>query len=326
VYICSAAKTERAPMFRSPRFQGYVDAALEGSNALWRTVLGWLLILLVWFGAVYLAVFAIGASDQMLGDPQQLTVHLTSSPTGVAAFLISFLPIWPAVWLALRLLHRRSLKTVLGTRHRLSWPDLARGAAAASIASIFAEAAMLLVDPSLQRGSIGIGEWFVLMVPLAALILVQVSAEELAFRGYLVQSLAARFRNPLAWGVLPGLLFTLLHWDTASLPWMNVVKLLAVAAFAATATILVYLTGNLGAAMGVHLGMNSVSILVVSHASWLSSAALFVSRPLEAESWTVGETAAVGVISLAVYPIVLWLLVSSRSLLVVTKGGPSLNS
>jgi membrane protease YdiL (CAAX protease family) len=308
-------------MVPSPYFQGYVDAAGEGRNAVWRTVLGWLLILLVWFLVVSLAVFGIGAllGMQHLVEPQRLFVRLTSSPIGVVAILISFLPIWPGVWLALRLLHRRSLGTVLGAGQRLSWQDLMRGAAAACIASVPVEAATLAVDPSLQRSVIGIGEWLALVAPLTALILVQTSAEELTFRGYLLQSLAARFRSPLLWGVLPGLLFTLLHWDAAALPWMNAVKLIAIAVFAATATILVYRTGNLGAAMGVHLGMNFFGILIVSHSSRMNSAALFVSRPLEDASWTVGDAAAVGVISLAMFPIVLWLLLSSRSLLAVRK-------
>ena len=45
---------------------------------------------------------------------------------------------------------------------------------------------------------------------------VQISAEELAFRGYLMQGLAARFRARAVWWGLPALLFGLMHWNPAT--------------------------------------------------------------------------------------------------------------
>ena len=60
------------------------------------------------------------------------------------------------------------------------------------------------------------GEWLIGLIPALALILMQVAAEEVAFRGYLLQQLRARFRSPLVWAVLPALVFGALHFDPAT--------------------------------------------------------------------------------------------------------------
>ena len=51
-----------------------------------------------------------------------------------------------------------------------------------------------------------LGEWLMGLAPALVLILWQVSAEEVAFRGYLLQQLRARVRSPLVWAVLPAFL------------------------------------------------------------------------------------------------------------------------
>jgi membrane protease YdiL (CAAX protease family) len=305
-------------IIRQEPFHRYVEAARQGRNELWRVLLGALLIALVWTaGTILFVVAAIPLLNRLSagpGDTGGMFDALGASPVGVACVLASFLFIWPGVWLALRFFHRRAFRSVLGGGGRLSWPDFRRGLAAVLIVSLVAEAAMLPLGPLPERNAaIGLGQWLLLLVPFAALVFLQSCGEELAFRGYLLQSLAARFRSPLVWGAAPGLLFTLVHWNAAAVPWMNATVLLAIAGFAATATILVYATGNLGAAMGVHFGMNVFGILFVSHAGWLSGAALFVSRPLEAPGWTAEEAVALGVISLAMFPPILWLLLSPRS-------------
>ncbi len=305
-------------MIRPEPFQRYVDAARPGRNEPWRVLLGALLIALVWTAGTILFVVAAIPLLSLLStgqdDTERVFDALGATPIGVASVLASFLFIWPGVWLALRLFNRRAFGSVLGGNGRLSWPDFRRGLAAVFVVSLVAEAAMLPVGPLPERNAaIGLGLWLLLLLPFAALVFLQSSGEELAFRGYLLQSLAARFESPLVWGAAPALLFTLVHWNAAAVPWMNATVLLAIAAFAATAIVLVYATGNLGAAMGVHFGMNVFGILFVSHAGWLSGAALFVSRPLEAPGWTAGEAVALGVISVAMFPAILWLLLAPRS-------------
>ena len=90
------------------------------------------------------------------------------------------------------------------------------------------------------------------------------AAEELLFRGYLTQALAARFRSPLAWALVPSLAFGALHWDGAAYgadAWLAVAAATAVGLALADVTAR---TGNLSAAIGLHFANNVAALLVVA--------------------------------------------------------------
>ncbi|WP_338153259.1 CPBP family intramembrane glutamic endopeptidase [Pseudophaeobacter leonis] len=76
---------------------------------------------------------------------------------------------------------------------------------------------VILVLPPYDFGAplvsnLGFWPWLGLL-PLSLLaVLVQVSAEEVVFRGYLQQALAARFKSPVIWLVAPSALFGLAHY------------------------------------------------------------------------------------------------------------------
>ena len=111
----------------------------------------------------------------------------------------------------------------------------------------------------------------------------QTAAEELAFRGYLLQGLAARFRSRLLWWGAPALLFGLLHWSPRE-GWP------AVLAAAALGLILADVTarsGNLSAAIGLHFANNAVALLVVAMPSPLAGLSLFVAGVDPADAATV---------------------------------------
>ena len=94
---------------------------------------------------------------------------------------------------------------------------------------------------------------------------------------------------------------------------MHTSILISIAAFAAAATVLVFATGNLGAAMGAHLGLNLFGLLGVSHAGWLSGLALFEGQPGEGPGWSVTQAVLLTLIGLAQMILLLVLLLHRRS-------------
>ena len=302
-------------------FARFVDQARNGKMALWRVFVAVLLIGLIWLIfslAAFLSVaFYTGAFDDLASagasEGWPFGEEFFGSPAGLAAILSSFIGIWLGIWLAVWLLHSRPFASVLGGAGRLSGSNFSRGLAAALIVSALSEAAFYVADPSIVRSEVPLGAWLIWLAPLTLALFVQISAEELAFRGYLMQSLAALFRSPIIWAGIPGLFFTLLHWDPNAAPAMNAAMLVSIAAFAATATFLVYRTGDLGAAMGVHLGINFFSILVVSRITWLDGAALLTGRPVDSAGWTTGDAIWLAILSVAMFAIILWLLLAARS-------------
>ncbi len=302
----------------SSAFLRYVERAREGRTGLWRLAVGIVLIVVLWAASTLIAFFAgvfMGGFvvEGGTGDPWAVVNAFFVSPPGVATALATFVGLAGGVLLVVKLVHRRPSGSVLGASGRLSWRDLSRGFAASLIATGLAEIASAFMDPSFHRSEIGIGAWLLWVVPLTLFLFVQVAAEELAFRGYLLQSLAARFRSPLVWALLPILLFTALHWDAQSAPAIKAAILVSIAAFAVTATILVVRTGNLGAGLGVHLGLNMFGILFVSHMSWLSGAALFASQPLDTGNWSPLDAVLIAASGIASFALVLLLLLYPRS-------------
>ena len=67
---------------------------------------------------------------------------------------------------------------------------------------------------------------------------------------------------------------------------MTASVLASIAAFALLLTLLVYVTGNLGAAFGAHLGNNLTGFLLISHQQSYNSFALFTAKPLESPDLT----------------------------------------
>lgn len=275
---------EPTPALHQP-FARYVDIAREGRNTLWRILFGTLLIAVVWFVA-QIAVIIAGGVVVSLREGEALSaddvIALISGGTlftgqmGLALVLCSIIPIWFGVWLAVRLLHRRLLSGVLGIARRVDRGDFVRATAVALIVSFASLLLGEVIDPGFSRSNVGMAEWFGLLPVMLLLVLLQVSAEEVLFRGYLQQSLAARFASPLIWLVLPALMFTSLHWRGAAPLAMNLAGATIYLGFSLVMTALVVASGNLGAAIGAHFGSNVVALLFFSQNPELGGGSLFV--------------------------------------------------
>ncbi|MBD3679887.1 MAG: CPBP family intramembrane metalloprotease [Rhodobacteraceae bacterium] len=119
------------------------------------------------------------------------------------------------------------------------------------------------------------GHWLVLL-PFALLgVLIQTSAEEIAFRGYIQQQLAARFRSPLMWMVMPSVLFGMGHYAQVGFganAWFVVAW---AAAFGCAAADLTARAGNLGPAIAFHFANNVIAVVLVALPDNMSGLALY---------------------------------------------------
>jgi len=232
---------------------------------LWRTALGVVLTVAIWFagglGLVWLAGRISGLPPAMVMD--------TTRWVGAAMFFLTFAGLHLGLASVLPLLHRRGYASLFGPGNRINRTHFRNGAvvmlalAAALYALMVVEHLVLPegVPPEVSRLR-PTGEWLVGLVPALALILMQVSAEEVAFRGYLLQQLRARFRSPFIWAVLPALVFGLLHFDVRTYGLVNAsAYVLNAATMGTLAAFVTMRTGNLGAAIGLHFGNNAALAL-----------------------------------------------------------------
>jgi len=269
---------------RHPEFQAMLAPARIYPQ-IWRLLLGVLLIVFVYLSWSLLTVaIALGVAVRDSGFfgvmPFLQDLQAGTSPGSVAVLLLTFGGMALGPVLAAAALHFRGPGTLLGP-----WEDWWRGfvTALAVVLLVFGvltavSAAFIAPVPNMEPG-----RWLLWMVLAVPLLFVQIAAEELLFRGYLMQQLAARFAARWIWFTLPALLFGLLHWDPEAGRNLPLV-LLSAFAFGLVAADLTERTGSLGAAMGFHFGNNFIALLVVSVKGTITGLALYTTPwGLEAE-------------------------------------------
>lgn len=257
----------------NPRFAAFVAPARPRAEVT-RLVAGLLMALSVYLGIVILifgsAAFWVPRDADLrwlegLMDP--------SRPGPMLLILASFSGMALGPMLAARALHKRPAATLFGPAAR----TLRDFAAAAAIAGAVIGVALLLwraTNTPVQN--LELRTW-ALLLPVSLLgVLLQTGAEEVLFRGYLQQQLAARFASPWVWAALPSLIFGLLHTDPVSAGSNAWLMAGAAAVFGLMAADLTARTGSIGAAWGFHFANNTMALLIVATDGTLTGLALWI--------------------------------------------------
>lgn len=164
------------------------------------------------------------------------------------------------VILAARRLHHRGLISLTGPL-RPFWHDFRL--ALIAVAALFVMIEMLppYWDISAASHVRSVPLWL-LTLPLALLALaIQTGAEELFYRGYIQQQIAARYDRALIWMLVPNIMFALAHWEPGDFSTSGVQYMIWAFFFGLAASDLTARTGNLGAALGFHLANNAYAFL-----------------------------------------------------------------
>ncbi|MEM6587670.1 MAG: type II CAAX endopeptidase family protein [Pseudomonadota bacterium] len=222
------------------------------------------LSILILFVNTLPSILGTGAMDQLFDEEGGGYVFFT-------LFQFTFLIV--ALSMVLRTLHRRQLRTLIGRRDRALGDFLLCAKYLAPLYLFF----WLMPMPEgfqLER-HLNLGQWL-LFLPLALpLVMIQISAEELAFRGYLQSQLAAKFRHPVIWMGVPSALFGLLHYSpdvAGENAWMLV---LWSGLFGMAAADLTARSGTLGAAIALHFINNVFAILFAAPHGEFDGTALY---------------------------------------------------
>jgi len=191
---------------------------------------------------------------------------------GLTLLLYSFVLIALPVAIVTRALHRRAVSGLLGPP-RLALRHALRVAAAVLAVSVVLMPITVMSDDAGRR--LALSQWLV-WLPLALPgLIIQVGAEELLFRGYLQQQLAARFRSPLIWMVLPSMVFGWLHFAPGEFGASAVLIAVWASLFGVLAADLTARTGTIGAAVGLHFATNFSSVFLVGLWGQLDGLALW---------------------------------------------------
>ncbi|MCY4209423.1 MAG: CPBP family intramembrane metalloprotease [Roseovarius sp.] len=217
-------------------------------------------------------------------EPRELDVFSLGA-TQVDMTLNLFLYIVPLVSLALilRILHGRGWLTLIGSV-KLAARQFGRVllylvAIYIAIGTLVPNTREVAVVPHVP-----IDMWLTFLPLAIPAILLQVSCEELIFRGYMQSQLAAFFSSKLIWMLMPSLIFGFAHVGIAETKgeiWLYVAW---ATAFGLAAADLTARAGTLGPAIAMHFINNFGAILVTSPDGFLDGLALYVFTDPQSET------------------------------------------
>lgn len=248
-----------------------LTARARAGAALWRTALGAVLSVLLYI--VLLALFLLLVRVLLAAETHAGLFDRTDAPVFALLFLFSFGFMAAGPVLLARPLHLRSAWDYVGPP-RAALDDFL--AVFRALALLTAVLWLLLPSDIALRPGLPFATWAALLPLTALAILVQTGCEELVFRGYLQGQLAARFRSPLVWMLIPSALFASLHHAPAADGDNAAMSVLAAFAFGLAAADLTARTGTLGAAIALHLVNNLLSLAVVALPGQFSGLALWL--------------------------------------------------
>ncbi len=219
--------------------------------------------------ASFLMWFVLQPEGQDIGD-----VRLGQTPLSLLFLLGGFIFLTIGTAVAVRSLHDRSLLSVLGV------PKAVIRDFVAVFRALVVLGIVVAVLPPYDLGApltpnLAVGTWLLLLPFSLLALLIQTSAEEIVFRGYLQQQLAARFSSPWVWICVPAALFSFGHYLPAE-AGKNAIFVAAWAGlFGVLMADLTARAGNLGPAIAVHFANNLSAIVFISLPDSLSGLSLY---------------------------------------------------
>lgn len=258
---------------RTPQFEDFIASA-RAYPEIWRLITGVVVIFVVYLVPLMVIFAAVGLLlPDMVYD---MTIALTEPNTPQAMYILlgTFFFMGLAA-VAAALVHRRGLASLIGP-FRPACRAFTRAVVICVVIFGVTGTVVSLFYPDNPTPNLALSQWLSYLPLALPLLLIQTGSEELIFRGYLMQQLAARFKSAIIWMGVPTILFGFAHFDPSIDPKLTALLVCATGLFGLAAADLTRVTGNLGAAIGFHFANNFFALFLVSIAGEMSGLSLYL--------------------------------------------------
>lgn len=261
----------------------YLELAKEGKNQWWRYLLSVFLIFFSWFilGSLpYLFLIGVARADN---NPNTFFNPQTSQFEGFDTIWIylainfSFILFGLALYLAIRFIHQRPLRTLVTPHRKVNWRRILQGGGVYLILLIVLEVVYVLVFRGSYNLTFRPDKFFVFLLIALIVTPIQTTVEELFFRGYIMQWIGLKVKKALLPIVGSSFVFMLPHLfnpEVAKGFFLLATAYFALGLFLAIITVK---DNTLELAIGVHAANNLFTALLVNYTnSALPSESIFV--------------------------------------------------
>jgi len=281
----SATRERRAALKES--MQNYLELARQGKNAAWRSVLAVLFMLIAWqgLGAMPSAIllFWMAFHGQLHADSTGDVLHGMDTLVGFIALMLASVFFLGGIYLSMRFIHRRPMRTLVSPARSLAWGRLFQGFGVWFGLVALMSLVEALIFPVRYVWTLDPGRFFPFLFLALIFIPIQTSAEELFFRGYILQEIGLHWKNIWVLSIISGLLFGLPHLlnpeASVNYPLLGFYYF----AFGFCLAVITLRDGRLELALGAHAANNLFSVIIANYTiTALPSPSLFTIKVLDA--------------------------------------------
>ena len=268
----------------------FIDASEQGKNQAWRYIVGFLVILFFWLFLGSLPLLAAIFLSAVDGGPASGIDLTTGQLTGLDSLLggyllpnLSFPFFLAGIVLTVRVLHRRSVSSLVTPRERINWQRVGQGFLVWGVLALVVTGVEIALHPaSFRWNPVGVGRYLAFLGMALIFTPLQTTTEELFFRGYLLQAVGRKVRKPWAAALVNGVLFMLPHLanpEVSAGPLLLILYYLGMGAFFSWITLR---DGSADLALGAHAANNLfVALLINFEGSALQTPSLVMSDRLD---------------------------------------------
>ena len=253
----------------------YIQQASKGENKVWMFIITTILVAGLFIGNLIFFLF-FGDNIDIAAEQKKLLELIPSKNFWLAVNLVPFAILLGLLFLLVKYMHQRSIKSLTTARKKIDWSRTAFSFFLIVGITIVTFAISYMVDPSEIELQFDPVKFTILLIISLILFPLQIGLEEFLFRGYLMQHIGIFVKNKWFPLILTSVLFGVFHGanpEVAEIGYIVMVFYIGTGLFLGIMTLM---DEGLELALGFHFGNNLLSaILVTANWSALQTDAIF---------------------------------------------------
>ena len=257
----------------------YIEQVRNSTNSFWLYIIGVFILGVVIiignipFGFLILAEAGVDAAQLTLAEQMKVL----PSNTTLFLLLLPFALVFGAILLITKLLHKLKLRELITSRSKVDWKRVRFGFGTVALSFIAMLVVGYFIDPESVQWNFKPNSFALLVLISVIMVPLQTSAEELFFRGYLMQGLGRIFPMRLLPFVITSTLFGLLHFANPEVDKLGDIIFITYLSTGFFLGAITLIDEGLELALGFHAGNNLfLSLFLTSDWTVFQTDSLFI--------------------------------------------------
>ncbi len=257
----------------------YIEQIRKETNPFWLYVVGLLILGIVLFiGNIPFGVALTKKVGFMVAELSMVEqMQVLPANTTLFLLLLPFALVFGAILLITKVLHKLSIRELITSRPKVDWGRIGFGFGSVVVISAIMLLISYFADPDALQWNFKPDAFALLVIISVLMVPLQTSAEELFFRGYLMQGLGRIFPKRIFPFIITSVMFGLLHFANPEVEKLGEVILITYLATGFFLGAITLIDEGLELALGFHAGNNLfLSLFLTSNWTVFQTDSLFV--------------------------------------------------